>query len=50
MSREFKRGGVLRVGVVLEELALLLLAGKKREDQPGGMVMVALGGVEFSGW
>lgn len=31
------------MGVLLEELALLLLVGKKREDQPGGMRMVALG-------
>lgn len=34
------------MGVLFEELALLWLWGRKREDQPGGMRMVALGG----GW
>ena len=46
MSREFSLDGALRVGVLPEELALLLLVGRKRDDQPEGMGLAALGGVE----
>lgn len=49
LSREFSLDGVLRVGVVLEELALLLLPGRKRDGQPGGIAAVALVGWR-GGW